>query len=112
MHFLPPILIPKVLMKVRQENDLILLVAPLAPHQSWFPQLLELIVDVPLKLSVLHDLLSQNRGLSLHPNPRSLNLAVWSGKYLQIKIFKAVFFKSFQIYETIYQILHRETEFR
>ena len=72
-----PILIPKVLMKVRQENCLILLVAPLAPHQSWFPQLLELIVDVPLKLPVLHDLLSQNRGLSLHPNPRSLNLAVW-----------------------------------
>jgi hypothetical protein len=30
----PPILIPKVLMKVRQENCLILLVAPLAPHQS------------------------------------------------------------------------------
>ena len=75
--FPPPILIPKVLMKVRQENCLILLVAPLAPHQSWFPQLLELIVDVPLKLPVLHDLLSQNRGLSLHPNPRSLNLAVW-----------------------------------
>jgi hypothetical protein len=25
----------------------------------------------------VHDLLSQNRGLSLHPNPRSLNLAVW-----------------------------------
>ena len=42
-----------------------------------FPQLLELIVDVPLKLPVLHDLLSQNKGLSLHPNPRSLNLAVW-----------------------------------
>lgn len=75
--FPPPILIPKILMKVRQENCLILLVAPLAPHQSWFPQLLELIVDVPLKLPVLHDLLSQNRGLSLHPNPRSLNLAVW-----------------------------------
>ena len=69
--FPPPILIPKVLMKVRQENCLILLVAPLAPQQSWFPQLLE------LKLPVLHDLLSQNRGLSLHPNPRSLNLAVW-----------------------------------
>lgn len=75
--FPPPILIPKILMKVRQENCLILLVVPLAPHQSWFPQLLELIVDVPLKLPVLHDLLSQNRGLSLHPNPRSLNLAVW-----------------------------------
>jgi hypothetical protein len=42
--FPPPILIPKVLMKVRQENCLILLVAPLAPHQSWFPHLLELIV--------------------------------------------------------------------
>jgi hypothetical protein len=62
--FPPPILIPKVLMKVRQDNCLILLVVPLAPHQSWFPQLLELIVDVPLKLPVLH-------GLSAHSVKRT-----------------------------------------
>lgn len=75
--FPPPILLPKVLNKVQEEDCTILLIAPIAPHQSWFPQLLELVIDVPIKLPVLPDLLSQNNGQSLHPNPQSLNLAVW-----------------------------------
>jgi hypothetical protein len=73
----PPILLPKVLKKVREEDCTILLIAPIASHQSWFPQLLELVLDVPIKLPVLPDLLSQNNGQSLHPILQSLNLAVW-----------------------------------
>ena len=75
--FPPPILIPKVLLKVRNESCVLLLVAPCAPHQSWFPQLLELLIDIPIKLPIRQDMLSQNRGQSIHPNPQSLNLAVW-----------------------------------
>ena len=60
-----------------QDDCVLSVIAPLAPHQSWFPQLLELIVEMPLKLPYVPDLLSQNRGQSVHPNPQYLNLAAW-----------------------------------
>lgn len=73
--FPPPILLHKVLMKVRNEECVLILTAPLTPHQSWFPQLLELLIEIPVKLPNIPDLLSQNMGQSLHPKPQVLNLA-------------------------------------
>lgn len=66
------------LKKVREDDCTILLMAPISPHQSWFPQVLELVIDIPIKLQGLPDLLSQNNGQSLYPNRQSLILAVWN----------------------------------
>lgn len=75
--FPPPILVPKVLLKVRKETCTLLLVAPYAPHQSWFPQILELLIEIPYKLPIIQKMLSQNQDQNIHPNPQSLNLVVW-----------------------------------
>ena len=75
--FPPPILIPQVLRKVLREECVLLLVAPFAPRQSWYPQLLNLLVEFPRKLPALEGMLTQKRGQFVHPSPESLNLVVW-----------------------------------
>lgn len=75
--FPPPILIPKVLRKVEQESCVLLLIAPFSPRQSWFPDLLHLLVDIPRELPIIRDMLTQRRGQFIHPSPESLHLAVW-----------------------------------
>ncbi|XP_052680299.1 uncharacterized protein LOC128161099 [Crassostrea angulata] len=75
--FPPPILIPKVLRKVEQESCVLLLIAPFSPRQSWFPDLLHLLVDIPRELPIIRNMLTQRRGQFIHPSPESLHLAVW-----------------------------------
>jgi len=48
--FPPFSLIGKCLQKVRQEQNTIVLVAPLWQNQTWYPMLLELMVELPLLL--------------------------------------------------------------
>lgn len=75
--FPPPVLIPQVLQKVRKEPCVLVLIAPHSPRQSWYPILLELLVDIPRKLPITEDMLTQKKGQIRHANPESLNLVAW-----------------------------------
>ena len=70
----PPLpLLPLVLRKIQNEDCVIILIAPLWPRRSWFPLLLSLLVDRPVRLPERPDLLSQGRNL-LHPDPTAFHL--------------------------------------
>ena len=70
----PPVpLIPLVLHKVRREEVMLILIAPLWPNRSWFPLLLELSVERPLELPLREDLLTQGHDL-VHPDPSVFRL--------------------------------------
>ena len=75
----PPFgLIHRVLAKVRQSRGLELtLVAPFWPQHSWFPDLLELLVEVPLRLSGRRDLLRQPHFHRFHQNLPVLQLTAF-----------------------------------
>ena len=61
--------IPNVLAKVRQSQNLeVTLVAPYWPMKLWFPDVLELIVDVPMLLPLCKDLLRQLHFHHFHQN--------------------------------------------
>lgn len=75
--FPPPILVPKVLQKLREETSVVLLIAPMWPRQSWYPQILDLLIDIPVKLPLWPDLLSQNHNRVFHQNLETLNLVAW-----------------------------------
>ena len=74
----PPIsLVHLVLTKVERELSRILLVAPFWPRQPWFPRLLDLLVQPPVRLPIRPDLLTQPRTQFRHPDPASLHLCAW-----------------------------------
>ena len=75
----PPFnLIPAVLEKIRLSHQCrIILIAPCWPQRSWFNQLLSCLVDLPIRLPLQEDLLSQSRGHRLHMNPGLLHLHAW-----------------------------------
>lgn len=47
------------------------------PRQYWFPTMLRMLIDYPMKLPPWKNLLSQGKGQVLHPDPLSLNLMAW-----------------------------------
>ena len=70
----PPLpLLPLVLQKIAREETTVILVAPVWPKRSWYPALLDLLVDRPLALPLRQDLLSQGP-LLVHPDPGVFNL--------------------------------------
>ena len=75
----PPFnLIPVVLSKMLSSTRCsVILIAPLWPQRSWFPTLLDLLIDLPVPLPLRPDLLSQGRRRTLHPNPSLLHLHAW-----------------------------------
>ena len=75
----PPMsLIRPVLNKVRQSQDLeLILIAPCWPQQEWFPDLLHLLIDLPLKLPLWKKLLKQPHLNRFHLNPGMLRLHAW-----------------------------------
>ena len=74
----PPIsLIPLVLDKVRKHNCVVILVAPRWPRRSWYPQILDLLVEIPVALPKIPNLLSQDRGRLIHPKPQVFELVAW-----------------------------------
>ena len=75
--FPPPILLSRVLKKIWEENCIVILIAPNWPRQPWFPMLLKLLVAIPMKLPERDDLLTQDQGQNLHPDPSALNLVAW-----------------------------------
>ena len=76
---LPPFsLLHCVLSKVRVSRDLELtLVAPFWPQHPWFPDLLELLVAVPVSLPQRRDLLRQPHFHRFHQNLRVLRLTAF-----------------------------------
>ena len=72
----PPFgLIPRLLAKVRLSRGLELtLVAPFWPRKPWFPDLLELLVEVPVRLPSRRDLLRQPHFHHFHRNLHALQL--------------------------------------
>ena len=77
--FPPPILIPRVLQKIREEKCVVILIAPMWPRQSWYPQILEMLIELPIKLPNVPNLLSQilHNFQVYHQNPEILNLVAW-----------------------------------
>ncbi|XP_037830295.1 uncharacterized protein LOC119616813 [Kryptolebias marmoratus] len=65
------------LLRVLQEGQQVLLVAPFWPGRTWFPLLHRLCCSSPMPLPLRKDLLSQMGGRILHPNPSRLCLWVW-----------------------------------
>ena len=75
----PPIaIIRKVLVKLRSSRNCELtLIAPFWPQREWFPDLLELLFDVPIALSSQKDLLRQPHFHRFHQNLPMLQLTAW-----------------------------------
>ena len=80
--FPPFSLLPQVLAKIRNDEAIVLLIAPVWPTQSWYPLLLQLLTDQPILLPRLDNLLSLPHSLEQHPLRHKLDLAAWtlSGK--------------------------------
>ena len=75
----PPIaIIRRVLVKLRSSRNCELtLIAPFWPQREWFPDLLELLSDVPITLSSRKDLLRQPHFHRFHQNLPMLRLTAW-----------------------------------
>ena len=75
----PPIaIIRRVLVKLRSlRNCELTLIAPFWPQREWFPDLLELLSDVPITLSSRKDLLRQPHFHRCHQNLPMLQLTAW-----------------------------------
>ena len=75
----PPIaIIRRVLVKLRSsKNCELALIAPFWPQREWFPDLLELLSDVPITLSSRKDLLRQPHFHRFHQNLPMLQLTAW-----------------------------------
>ena len=75
----PPFnLLRQVLNKVRASEGLeVTLIAPFWPQREWFPDLLDLLVDVPLSLPERHDLLRQPHFHRFHRGLPVLRLHAW-----------------------------------
>ena len=88
--FPPFSLLPRVLSKIRNDEALVLLIAPVWPTQSWYPLLLQLLINQPIRLPRLDNLLTLPHSLEQHPLRNKLDLAAWtlSGKLSQTRDFR------------------------
>jgi hypothetical protein len=73
--FPPIVVLSKVLRKVRTDQARMILIAPRWPMRSWYPLLLDLLVDLPRILPWRQDLLTQFQ--IFHPDPSRLRLMAW-----------------------------------
>ena len=75
----PPIaIIRRVLLKLRASHHCDLtLIAPFWPQREWFPDLLELLSDIPIELPKRRDLLRQPHFHRFHENLPMLRLTAW-----------------------------------
>ena len=75
----PPIaIIKRVLLKLRASHHCNLtLIAPFWPQREWFPELLELLSDIPIELPKRRDLLRQPHFNRFHENLQMLRLTAW-----------------------------------
>ena len=75
--FPPTKLIPEVLSKISREKATVLLIAPAWPASNWFPDLIDLLIDLPVKLPDWKHLLCQPKSDIFHKNISNLKLHVW-----------------------------------
>ena len=74
----PPIcLIPKILHHMNQFRCQLILVAPHWPRRPWYPDLLKMIADYPLKIPNQKNLLHQPKTTVYHPSPEIFSLVAW-----------------------------------
>ena len=88
--FPPTIMISSLLDKIRQSQCRIFLIAPLWPQQTWFSEVLHLLVSAPVRLPLFPNLLTQAKGKFQHQNLPALNFHAWelSNNQLEIKKFR------------------------
>jgi hypothetical protein len=75
--FPPPALLGIVLRKIQLELSVVTLLAPNWPAHPWFPLLLSLLIEIPVKLRVRHDLLTQPQSRLAHQKPEVYKLHAW-----------------------------------
>ena len=73
----PQAILQQVLNKIRQEPCTVYLIAPAWSSRSWYPSLLNLLVDNPRQITPHKKLLRQPLTGIFHQNPEVLNLHVW-----------------------------------
>ena len=74
----PPAIITQVLNKLdKHPSCLLYLIAPNWPRMTWFPHLLQLLVDIPRSITVFPKLLRQPQTAIFHQNPSVFNLHVF-----------------------------------
>ena len=74
----PPRLMQLVLQKIESQPCQVILICPLWPRAPWYTRLLDLMIEVPLKLPIFPKLLKQPQTHQVfHPNPERLNLHAW-----------------------------------
>ena len=75
----PTSLVRDVLTKLRDLDLTVIMIAPWWPNQSWFPDLLELSIDLPVEIPLTWNVLTQpvKGQLKHHYNPQVLNLTAW-----------------------------------
>ena len=69
--------IHRVLVTLREEDAVMILIAPCWPMRPWFPLLLELLIDLPLRLPESRTLLTQKKGQLWYHDPLHLHLSAW-----------------------------------
>ena len=84
--FPPTLLILSALNKICQSQCRIVLIAPLWPQQTWFSEVLQLLVSVPGSLPLFPKLLTQGKGKFQHGNLPVLNLHTCELSSNQIEI--------------------------
>ena len=75
--FPPLAILNQVLRKVASERVILILIAPQWTRREWYPLLLDLLIDVPYRLPVLWNIVTQEQGTHLHHNPAELSLVAW-----------------------------------
>ena len=70
-------LIPRVLRKVKEDLARMILIAPMWPAQTWYPELLRLTAEKPIKLEEHRRLLKQSHNPFYHQDPGRLCLHAW-----------------------------------
>lgn len=88
--FPPWNLIYRVLVKLRDSQASLILIAPFWPRQPWFPLLLRLLVDNPYPFPARNNLLTQLHGRVAHLDIKSPRLTAWpiSGRISEQKAFQ------------------------
>ncbi len=79
LYAFPPVrLLSVILLIIRAERvEHLLLVAPWWPTQTWFSDMVSLLVGPPLEIPLRHDLLTPARGMIWHPQTDLWKLWVW-----------------------------------
>ena len=86
----PIVMLPRILKKIREDQATCLLIAPNWPAQTWYPLLLQLLIDIPTILPMSeHTIYLPFNRQARHPLWRTLKLAVWplSGDAVKQEVF-------------------------